>query len=100
MTFLREYKKYAIIAPILVVVEVFFDVYIPRVMSMIIDKGINGENGADLGYVFKMGGVMIAMSMAARTPAHIPCGAIASMLGPSPPSSRGCISSTSLSNFS
>ncbi len=63
--YLREYKKYAIIAPILVIVEVFFDVYIPRVMSLIIDKGINGENGADLGYVFKMGGVMVAMSMAA-----------------------------------
>ncbi|MBR3125464.1 MAG: ABC transporter ATP-binding protein, partial [Mogibacterium sp.] len=63
--YLGEYKKYAIIAPLLVVVEVFFDVAIPRVMSMIIDKGINGATGPDLGYVFKLGGVMVAMSVAA-----------------------------------
>ena len=63
--YLREYKKYAIIAPLLVVVEVFFDVAIPRVMSMIIDKGINGATGPDLGYVLKMGGVMVGMSVIA-----------------------------------
>ena len=63
--YLREYKKYAIIAPLLVVVEVFFDVAIPRVMSMIIDNGINGATGPDLGYVIKMGGVMVGMSVIA-----------------------------------
>ena len=65
MGYLGEYKKYAIIAPLLVIVEVFFDVAIPRVMSMIIDKGINGATGPDLGYVFKMGGVMVLMSIIA-----------------------------------
>ncbi|MBQ8996339.1 MAG: ABC transporter ATP-binding protein [Oscillospiraceae bacterium] len=65
LSYLGEYKKYAIIAPILVAFEVFFDVAIPRVMSLIIDKGINGAGGADLGYVFKMGGIMIGMAVIA-----------------------------------
>ena len=62
-TFVRDHKKYAILTPILVAIEVLFDVLIPRVMTNIIDRGINGEGGADVPYVFKMGGVMIVLAL-------------------------------------
>ncbi len=63
--FVGEHKKYAILTPLLVVIEVIFDVMIPRIMTNIIDNGINGANGADVGYVFKMGGVMIGLALLA-----------------------------------
>ena len=65
LSYVGEYKKYAILAPILVAIEVVFDVAIPMVMSWIIDNGINGPGGADIGYVFKMGGLMVALSLIA-----------------------------------
>ena len=37
---IREYKKYAILAPIFVVFEVIFEVLIPFVMSKMLDDGI------------------------------------------------------------
>ena len=65
LKYLGKFKKHAIYAPMLVALEVFFDVAIPMVMSKIIDVGINGENGADIGYILKMGGLMVLMSLAA-----------------------------------
>lgn len=55
-----EYKKYAILTPVTIVGEVLMELLIPTIMAMIIDKGI--KNG-DIGYVAKMGGIMIAMSL-------------------------------------
>ncbi len=60
-----KYKKEAIITPILMLLEVVFDVLIPYVMSKIIDVGIQGPNGADINYVVKMGFVMIGLSVLA-----------------------------------
>ncbi len=60
-----KYKKEAIITPILMLLEVVFDVLIPYVMSKIIDVGIQGPNGADINYVIKMGFVMIGLSVLA-----------------------------------
>lgn len=55
-----EYKKYAILTPVTIVGEVLMELLIPTIMAMIIDKGI--KNG-DIGYVAKMGGIMIVMSL-------------------------------------
>ena len=55
-----EYKKYAILTPVTIIGEVLMELLIPTIMAMIIDKGI--KNG-DIGYVAKMGGLMIAMSL-------------------------------------
>lgn len=55
-----EYKKYAILTPVTIIGEVLMELLIPTIMAMIIDKGI--KNG-DIGYVAKMGGIMIAMSL-------------------------------------
>ncbi len=67
-----KYKKEAIITPILMLMEVVFDVLIPYVMSKIIDVGIQGPNGADINYVIKMGLVMIGLSVLAMC-----CGTLA-----------------------
>ena len=40
----KEYKKAAILTPMLVVIEVILEVAIPFLMSMIIDKGINNND--------------------------------------------------------
>ena len=40
----REYKKYAILAPIIVAFEVMLEVLIPYVMAKLIDEGINASS--------------------------------------------------------
>lgn len=52
----REFKKYAIISPILVGIETFIETFIPFLMASMIDKGIIPGN---LGYVEKLGGLML-----------------------------------------
>ena len=49
----REYKKQAFLAPVLVVLEVLLEVLIPLLMANIIDVGI--MNG-DMNYIIKQGG--------------------------------------------
>ena len=58
----REYKKQAIMTPVLVILEVLMEVLIPLLMANIIDIGI--QNG-DLGYIAKTGLLLIVMAMVA-----------------------------------
>ena len=58
-----EHKKEAIMTPVFVILEVLLDVLIPYVMSLIIDKGINGPNGSDIDYIYKMGAIMVGLSV-------------------------------------
>lgn len=55
-----EYKKYAILSPITIIGEVAMEVLIPTVMALIIDNGIKKD---DIGYVAKMGALMVCMSL-------------------------------------
>lgn len=55
-----EYKKYAILTPIIIIGEVIMELFIPTIMATIIDKGIKQN---DIGYVVKMGGLMIVMAL-------------------------------------
>ena len=55
----KEYKKAAILTPMLVVIEVILEVAIPFLMSMIIDKGINNN---DMDAVIKIGIIMLIAS--------------------------------------
>lgn len=59
---IKEYKRDAILAPILVVIEVVLEVSIPFLMSIIIDRGV--QNG-DLNLVIMLGGAMIFVAFAA-----------------------------------
>lgn len=58
----REYKKESILTPILVALEVFLEVLIPLMMAKIIDVGIMD---GDLGYIVKMGVILVIMAMLA-----------------------------------
>ena len=66
---LRKYTKQfmfaAILAPLLVTAEVVFDVFIPRLMSRIIDEGINGAGGSNLQLIYQLGKQMVILSVAA-----------------------------------
>lgn len=59
---IREYKKQSILAPIFVILEVFMEVLIPLQMARIIDVGIQQS---DLGYIIKMGLILVIMAMLA-----------------------------------
>ena len=61
-SFLGEYRKYAILAPLAVVAETVLEILIPYLMAKIIDVGIS--NG-DMKYVFTVGGLMMLMAMLA-----------------------------------
>ena len=58
----REYKKQAFLAPVLVTLEVLLEVLIPLLMANIVDVGI--MNG-DMGYIVKMGVLLVIMAMVA-----------------------------------
>ena len=59
-SYLKEYKKSAILTPIFVVLEVVMEVLIPFLMAKIIDVGIN--NG-DVHYIVKIGTFLIISAM-------------------------------------
>ena len=56
----REYKKQAFLAPVLVTLEVLLEVLIPLLMANIIDIGIMEGN---MDYIIKMGIVLVIMAM-------------------------------------
>ncbi len=56
---LGQYKKYALLAPSVILIEVFMEILMPLVMAKIIDNGIG--NG-DIAYVTRMGLLMIGMA--------------------------------------
>ncbi|MDL2236010.1 ABC transporter ATP-binding protein/permease [Christensenellaceae bacterium OttesenSCG-928-L17] len=57
---LGSYKKDALLGPLLVIGEVGLDVVIPLLMARIVDIGIATS---DIGYIAKMGGLMVLMAL-------------------------------------
>ena len=58
--YIRQFKKYAILAPLSVACEVLIEIFIPLLMSKIIDIGIANS---DLQYIVKMGLLMIGSAL-------------------------------------
>ena len=58
----REYKKQSVMAPLLVVLEVFMEVLIPLEMAKIIDVGIAQ---GDMNYIIQRGVILVVMAMLA-----------------------------------
>lgn len=54
---IRQYKKDSILAPLYVTMEVVLEIFIPLVMSTLIDNGINK---GDMPYVLKIGMLLVA----------------------------------------
>ena len=60
LSHIGKYKKQAILSPLTIMGEVFMEVLIPYIMANMINNGIN--NG-DIGYVAKMGALMVCMAL-------------------------------------
>ncbi len=58
--FTRNYRKFLLITPVMMIGEVLMETLIPLLMGKIVDVGIAGSN---LGYVLKIGGLMVLMSV-------------------------------------
>ena len=59
LTYIRDYRVRAILAPLFKCLEACFDLFVPLVISSMIDRGIRSGN---LGYVFRMGGLLLALA--------------------------------------
>ena len=58
LKFLGKYKKETILGPLLKMLEALFELFVPLVISALIDNGING--GAGKGYIIKMSLILVA----------------------------------------
>lgn len=56
----KGYTKETILTPLCVVGEAVLEVFIPFLMAMIVDSGIEGKNGVDLNYILIVGAILIA----------------------------------------
>lgn len=64
----REFKRATFLAPACVSLEVVMDVVIPLLMASLIDKGMEGNGGAgDMGYILKMGALLVAACLISLT---------------------------------
>ncbi len=57
---IREYKKASLLSPLFVTFEVILEVFIPLLMSAIIDKGVTGGN---MSFIVKTGIALVIMAM-------------------------------------
>ena len=58
--FTKNYKRFLLVCPLLMIGEVLMETLIPLLMGKIVDVGIAESN---LGYVLKTGGLMMLMSL-------------------------------------
>lgn len=62
--YVKDYKKEAILSPLLIIVEVGFEVAIPYLLSFLVTYGLQGNGGrGDLKAVFLYGGLMVAFAI-------------------------------------
>ncbi len=60
MKYLRKNTIYAVLAPVTVIAEVILEIYIPYLMSKIIDVGVTNS---DMGYIFRTGAYMVGFAL-------------------------------------
>jgi ATP-binding cassette subfamily B protein len=58
--YLKPYKKEAIIGPIFKLMEAILELILPTIVALIINNGVGNQDSA---YVYRMGGLMILMSL-------------------------------------
>lgn len=75
LVFLKDYKKETILAPLFKMLEAGFELFVPLVMAVIIDRGIGGSNYAgyesadmmigvgDTALVLRMGAVLVLLGV-------------------------------------
>lgn len=57
--FLKNYKKECILGPVFKFIEAIFELFLPTIMALIINNGVENHN---VSYVLKSGGLMILMA--------------------------------------
>ncbi|WFA07992.1 ABC transporter ATP-binding protein [Tissierella sp. Yu-01] len=62
LPFMKKYTLYAISSPILMILEVLADIFIPYLMSLIVDVGIANR---DIDYIVKIGLIMVGAAVVA-----------------------------------
>lgn len=60
LSFLEDYKKETVLAPLFKMLEAAFELFVPLVMAAVIDYGISG---ADVPYVLRMGLVLVLLGL-------------------------------------
>lgn len=60
--FMKKYRIQSLLAPLMVILEVIMEVYIPMLMAQIVDVGITT---GDIGFVLRTGGLMVLLAMLA-----------------------------------
>ena len=65
LKYTKQFTFAAILAPILVIVEVILEQSIPRLMTQIVDNGINGVGGSNLELIYSLGKSMVLLSVLA-----------------------------------
>ncbi|MBY9079678.1 ABC transporter ATP-binding protein [Paenibacillus sp. HN-1] len=58
--YLKPYRKQLIIGPIFKLFEAILELLLPTIVALIVNKGIGGHDSA---YVYRMGGLMLVMSI-------------------------------------
>lgn len=71
-SYIGEFKKASIMAPLFILIEIVCDVIIPLLMAAVIDNGINNR---DMNYIIKIGTLMLVVSFIS-----LACGALAARL--------------------
>ena len=61
--YLSRTKKEAILAPLFKMLEVVFELLVPVIVSLIINKGINEGGQSDLKFIFLMCGILFAFGI-------------------------------------
>lgn len=64
LPYLSRYKKESIIGPLFKLLEACFELIVPLVMADIIDVGIKNQ---DMGYILKMGGILVFLGVLGLT---------------------------------
>lgn len=64
LRYLKAYKLESILGPLFKLLEASFELMVPLVMAKVIDVGIKNQ---DVGYIFKMGGILILLGVVGLT---------------------------------
>lgn len=64
LPYMKKYTKYAILSPILMILEVLADIIIPYLMSLIVDVGVQNR---DIRYIVQIGLIMVASALLAMS---------------------------------
>ena len=63
-SYIGEYKKSTVISPIFIIIEVIFEMLIPTLMAVIIDKGLNKN---DMNLTVEVGIATIVVTLLSLT---------------------------------